>query len=57
MRTELTPAQAASFIIIAVAVFATAILMAIVERIENSNSPNFSACPLCGTKTDKNSYR
>lgn len=50
MRSELTPAQAASFIILAVAVFATAILMSIVERIEMSNEPNFSVCPLCGTE-------
>jgi hypothetical protein len=50
MRTELTPAQAASFIILAVAVFATAILMAIVERIEKSNVHNFSVCHLFGTE-------
>ena len=48
MRSELT--QSATLIILAVAVFATAILMAIVERIEMSNQPNFSVCPLCGTE-------
>jgi hypothetical protein len=44
-----SPKQLAFAIIVAVALFATAIVMTIVEQIHNSQKPKFDACKKCGS--------